>query len=75
MTVGKLKQILNNYDDEEIIVFEPSNSNYGEYIESVIEGKGICSFHKGDYRALIMTSGGQCGSICRESELDLDEDD
>lgn len=73
MTVGKLKRMLEEYDEDERIVFEPSNSDYGEYIEDIEENKGIAPFHGNDYRALILTSGGKCGSVCNVNNLDLEE--
>lgn len=72
MTVRELKRMLEDYDENMEIVFQPSGDAYGERIGYVIEeGKGISSFRGNDYKALILTSDGQCGSVCDEDELDL----
>ena len=71
MTVGELKRMLEDYDEDMEIVFQPSRDTYGERIGYIKEGKGIASFRENDYRALILTSDGQCGSVCDEDELDL----
>lgn len=73
MTVGELKRMLKEYDEDEKIVFKPSNSDYGERIEDIEENKGIATFRGNDYRALILTSGGKCGSVCNVNDLDLEE--
>ena len=39
MTVGELKKMLENYDEDSRIVFQPCNSMYGEYIGDIEEGK------------------------------------
>jgi len=44
---------------------------YGERIGYIEEGKGIASFRGNDYKALILTSDGQCGSVCDEDDLDI----
>lgn len=56
MTVGELKRMLDDYDEDMKIVFQPSGDMYGEYIGYIEEGKGIASFRGNDYRALILTS-------------------
>lgn len=72
MTVGELKRMLEDYDEDMEIVFQPSGDTYGERIGYVIEeGKGIVSFRGNDYRALILTSDGRCGEVCDEGDLDL----
>lgn len=71
MTVGELKRMLDDYDEDMKIVFQPSGDMYGERIGYIEEGKGIASFRGNDYRALILTSDGQCGSVCNEDELDI----
>lgn len=73
MTVGELKRMLEEYDEDERIVFNPSNSDYGERIGGIKEGKGIASLHGKDYKALILISGGKCGSVCNVNNLDLEE--
>lgn len=72
MTVRELKRMLNDYDEDMEIVFQSSGDTYGERIGYIEEGKGIASFRGTDYRALILTSDGQCGSVCDEDELDLE---
>lgn len=72
MTVRELKRMLNDYDEHMEIVFQPSGDAYGECIGYIEEGKGIASFRGNDYRALILTSDGQCGSVCNENDLDLE---
>ena len=72
MTVRELKRMLNDYDEHMEIVFQPSNDTYGERLGYIEEGKGIASFRGNDYRALILTSDGQCGSVCNENDLDLE---
>lgn len=52
-------------------IFMTSGDMYGERIGYIEEGKGIASFRGNDYRALILTSDGQCGSVCDEDDLDL----
>ena len=71
MTVRELKRMLNDYDEDMEIVFQLSGDAYGERIGYIEEGKGIASFRGNDYRALILTSDGQCGSVCDEEDLDL----
>ena len=73
MTVGRLKAMLENYDDDMKIVFQPSNSMYGEYIGNIEEGNGVVAFHGKDYKALVLTSDGQCGFICSIDDLELEE--
>lgn len=75
MTVGRLKAMLNEYDDDTRIVFQPSNSMYGEHIDDVEENKGIASLRGNDYKALILTSSGRCGAVCNEGDLDLDSEE
>lgn len=72
MTIGELKRMLEDYDEDMEIVFQPSGDAYGERIGYIEEGKGIVSFRGNDYRTLILTSDGQCGSVCDEDELDLE---
>lgn len=72
MTVRELKRMLEDYDEDMEIVFQPSGDVYGERIRYIEEGKGIAPFRGNDYRALILTSDGQCGSVCDEDELDLE---
>lgn len=71
MTVGELKRMLDDYDEDMKIVFQPTRSMYGEHIGDIEEGKGIASFRGNDYRALILTSDGQCGSVCDENDLNM----
>ena len=72
MTVGKLKAMLEEYNEDMEIIFQPSGGAYGERIGHVIEeGKGIAPFRGNDYKALILTSDGQCGEVCNENDLDL----
>ena len=71
MTVGKLKELLEGYDDEDKIVFQPNESPYGEYIDDIEEDKGIAPLRGDDYKALILKSGGQCGEILDVDELEL----
>ena len=66
MTVGELKRMLDDYDEDMKIVFQQSGDINREPI-----GKVISSFRGNDYRALILTSDGQCGSVCDEDDLDL----
>lgn len=73
MTVGELKAMLEDYDEDSRIVFQPCNSMYGEYIGGIDEDKGVVPLHgRSDYKALILTSDGQCGSVCDEDDLDLE---
>lgn len=72
MTVGELKRMLEDYDEDMEIVFQSSGDAYGERIGYVIEeGKGIVPFRGNDYKALILTSDGQCGEVCNQDDLDL----
>lgn len=71
MTVRELKRMLNDYDEDMEIVFQSSGDTYGERIGYIEEGKGIAPFRGNDYRALILTSDGQCGEVCSEDDLDL----
>lgn len=71
MTVGELKKMLEEYDDDSKIIFLPSDDMYGEHIKGIKEGKGVASFSGKDYKSLVLVSGGQCGSVCDEDELDL----
>ena len=72
MTVRELKRMLEDYDEDMEIIFQPSGDAYGEHIGYIEEGKGIASCRGNDYRALILTSDGQCGSVCNENDLDLE---
>lgn len=74
MTVGKLKMMLENYDDDMEIIIKSSNSMYGENISGIEEGMGVAAFHDINYRALVLTSGEQCGVVCNEDDLDLEEE-
>lgn len=71
MTVGELKRMLEDYDEDMEIVFHPYGTLYGENIGVIVEGKGIAPFRGNDYRTLILTSNGQCGAVCEEYELDI----
>ena len=71
MTVGELKRMLDDYDEDMEIVFQPSRDMYGEHIGYIKEDKGIAPFRGNDYKALILTSNGQCGAVCEEYELDI----
>lgn len=72
MTVGELKRMLDDYDEDMEIVFQPSGGAYGERIGHVIEeDKGIAPFRGYDHKALILTSDGQYGEVCNEDNLDL----
>lgn len=72
MTVGKLKAMLEEYNEDMEIIFQPSGGAYGECIGHVIEeGKGIAPFRGNDYKALILASDVQCGEVCSEDDLDL----
>ena len=71
MTIKELKNMLEEYDDSMSVVFQPYNSMYGEDICEVRENKGIAAFYGNDYKALVLISGGQCGAVCSESELNL----
>lgn len=71
MTVGELRNMLDGCDDNMTIVFKPSNSMYGEHIGNIEENKGVAAFYGNDYKALVLTSGGQCGAICDEYDLSL----
>lgn len=73
MTIGRLKAMLEEYDDDLKIVFQPSNSMYGESIGDIEEGNGVAAFNGKNYKALVLTSDGQCGAICNEDDLDLEE--
>lgn len=73
MTVGRLKAMLEKYDDDKEIVFQPTNSIYGEIIGGIEEYGGVSAFYRKDFKALILTSDGQCGAICSEDDLDLEE--
>lgn len=71
MTVGELKRMLDDYDEDMKIVFQPTRSMYGEHIGDIEDDKAIRTFYGNDYKALILTSDGQCGSVCDEDDLDL----
>lgn len=73
MTVGNLKAMLDEYDDDKEIVFQPTNSIYGEIIGGIEEGGGVAAFHGKDFKVLILESYGQCGVIRNEDNLDLEE--
>lgn len=71
MTVGELKNKLEGYEDDMIIVCQPTGSMYGEHIGDIEDDKAIRAFYGNDYEALILTSEGQCGAVCDEDEVDL----
>ena len=71
MTVGELKNKLEGYEDDMIIVFQSTVSMYGEHIRDIEDDKAIRTFYGNDYEALILTSEGQCGAVCDEDEVDL----
>ena len=53
------------------IVFQAENSMYGDRIGGIENYKGVCSFGGNDYKAVVLSSDGQCGTICDEDDLDL----
>lgn len=71
MTVGRLKELLKYYDDSMPIVFQAENSMYRDRIGGIENYKGVCSFGGNDYKAVVLSSDGQCGTICDEDDLDL----
>lgn len=73
MTVGNLKAMLDEYDDDMKIVFQPYNNMYVERIGDIEEDNGVAAFNGKNYKALILTSDGQCGAFCHEDDLDLEE--
>lgn len=73
MTVGRLKAMLEEYDDDKEIVFQPTNSIYGEIIGGIEEDSGVAAFYGKDFKALVLESYGQCRTICSEDNLDLEE--
>lgn len=75
MTVGRLKVMLEEYDDDKEIVFQPTNSIYVEIIGGIEENGGVAAFYGKDFKALVLTSDGQCGAVCSEYDLDLEEEE
>lgn len=73
MTVGYLKAMLDEYDDDMKIIFQPCYSMYGERIRDIEESNGVVAFNGKNYKALVLTSDGQCGAICSEDDLELEE--
>lgn len=62
MTVGELKDLLSNYDEDQEIVFKPSNSSYVEGLNG-IKAKEMRSFWGPDRKVLVITSSGQDGAV------------
>lgn len=63
MTVRELREMLEEYDDNSRVLFEPVNSGgYVESFENAIGHRPITAFYGNDYEAIILVSGGQVGS-------------
>ena len=67
MTVARLKQVLDGYDDELEVILQPDNSMYGEAIGYPDEG-GIVAFYGNNYRCLVF-SGRQVGRVADWDEV------
>ena len=55
--------------------YQFKDSMYGERIGDIEEGNGIATYNGKNYKALILTSDGQCGAVCSEYDLDLEEEE
>lgn len=62
MLVRELKSILENFNDEDPVVFKPANSMYVERLEDYPTKETISAFYGKDYEAIVIYSGGQCGA-------------
>lgn len=62
MRVRELREMLEEYDDNSLVVFQPENSSYVENFENAIGHRPISAFYGNDYEAIVIKSGGQCGS-------------
>lgn len=62
MLVKELKNILEDFNDDDEVVFEPENSRYVESIEGYPAKETINAFYGEDYEAVVIYSGGQCGA-------------
>lgn len=62
MLVRELKNILEDFNDEDVVVFKPENSMYVERLEDYPTKETISAFFGKDYEAVVIYSGGQCGS-------------
>ena len=62
MTVGELRELLEDYDDEMEVVMKPSNSMYVDGFSGARE-KELRSFYGEDRMVLVLTSSGQEGAV------------
>lgn len=70
MTVRELKELLENYDDnEEIVVSDGGTYLYD--ISKIKKGYGVRAFWGNDYKALVLVARDQVGAMWEEDELEL----
>lgn len=62
MTVGELRELLENFDDEMEVVMKPSNSMYVDGISDANIDE-LRSFYGEDREVLVITSSGQEGAV------------
>lgn len=62
MTVAELKALLEDYNDDMEVVMKPSNSMYVDGLSGA-KVRELCSFYGKDRKVLVITSGGQEGSV------------
>lgn len=64
MTVGELKDLLNDINDDEMeVVFQPENSDYVEDFSTSVDICAIRAFWGDDFEAAVLVSGGQIGGV------------
>jgi hypothetical protein len=62
MTVGELKELLEDFNDDMEILMKPSNSIYADGISGITE-KELRAYYGEDRDVLVLTSSGQEGAV------------
>ena len=62
MTVGELKELLEDFNDDMEILMKPSNSIYADGISGIRE-KELRAYYGEDREVLVLTSSGQEGAV------------
>ena len=64
MTIRELKEILEDFRDDDIVVFKPERSDYVEdFSNEAYENYEVRAFYGDNYNAVVLCSGGQTGAI------------
>ena len=77
MTVGELIRELENFDEDmevRIGMIQRYGSNWAMNIDYNVEEHKISAFYGDDYRAVVITESGQCGTVNYYDDYEDDED-